>query len=404
MNILLVSEYFPPVVQGGGEISVYILAKNLAKKGIEVSVLTSGFKGLKKYELKEGIKIYRKLKTRKDPSSVWSNVTRTFYFQKSLKKQLKNMQSNFDIVHFLNTTSIPRFKVNSKTFATINSYTNFCPKRNLFYKEKAACSGCNFGKFIGCMMHSEFVGKTKMNVLLKYNPVFWLFLYLNYKKSNKALRNIDYFIAISDFIKSQLLKSGIKQVQIKKIPNLADIKDSGKKFKIGEKGVLITYVGALEKIKGVEMLIKAFNELGDENSRLLIFGNGSQKKHLENVAGQNIRFYGKVSQEHIPSIYRQSDVIVQPALWPEPFSRVLLEATYFSKPIIATAAGGNPEGVVDGKNGFLIRNKSELKSTMEKLIKSKSLRNKLGKESKRLFKKSFDITGLLKSILNFYEK
>jgi len=46
MKILLVSEYFPPKIFGGGEISAALLAKNLSREGIEVSVLTSHFNGL----------------------------------------------------------------------------------------------------------------------------------------------------------------------------------------------------------------------------------------------------------------------------------------------------------------------------------------------------------------------
>ena len=42
MKVLFISEYFPPKIKGGGEISAYLLAKNLAKR-IDVSVLTGYF-------------------------------------------------------------------------------------------------------------------------------------------------------------------------------------------------------------------------------------------------------------------------------------------------------------------------------------------------------------------------
>ena len=58
MKVLLISEYFPPKTMGGGEISAYLLAKNLAKR-MDVSVLTSYFPGLKRFEIKDNIKIYR---------------------------------------------------------------------------------------------------------------------------------------------------------------------------------------------------------------------------------------------------------------------------------------------------------------------------------------------------------
>ena len=56
LKVLLVTEYFPPVVYGGGEISAYLLAKNLAKH-VDVSVLTSKYDELQNYEEKDRIKI-----------------------------------------------------------------------------------------------------------------------------------------------------------------------------------------------------------------------------------------------------------------------------------------------------------------------------------------------------------
>ena len=70
MKILFVSEYWNPVAQGGGEISMEILAEALAKKGLEISVLTSHFPNTKKFEIKNKVKIYRNIKTGKETLSV----------------------------------------------------------------------------------------------------------------------------------------------------------------------------------------------------------------------------------------------------------------------------------------------------------------------------------------------
>ena len=391
LKVLLVSEYFPPKIFGGGEISAYNLAKSLAEKRVDVFVLTTNFKDLRIFEEKDGFKIIRTLKTGNNPSLIIENLKRFLYFQKSLKKEILKIdkKENFDVVHFLNTTSIPSFKINKKTIATINGYTNFCPKRNLFYKEQNVCSGCSFNKFIYCILNSEFIGKTRMKFYLKYNPFFWLFLYFNYKRKNNDLKNINKFIAISDFIKYLLLKNDVKERSICKIPNIVDINKTGKHFDIKEKGIIISYVGSLEKAKGVEMLVKAFNKV-DSEAKLLIFGSGSQRKYLEKISNENIKFFGSVDYKFIPSIYKQTNIFVQPALWPEPLSRVMIEALFFGKPIIATNNGGNIEGVIDGKNGFLINSEKELKEKMGTLIKNYRLRKKMGLKSKKLFEEKFE--------------
>ena len=76
MNLLFISEYFPPKIMGGGEINLNLLAKNLVKEGVTVSVLTSYHKGLKKYEEVAGVKVYRKLKTGDNPHTILNNLKR----------------------------------------------------------------------------------------------------------------------------------------------------------------------------------------------------------------------------------------------------------------------------------------------------------------------------------------
>ncbi|MFC1648862.1 glycosyltransferase family 4 protein [Nanoarchaeota archaeon] len=400
MRVLIVTEFYPPVIFGGGELSAKLLAKSLAEQGVEVTVLTSNYSGAK--EARKPIRILRKLKTG-DPKSFAGNVKRALLLQRSLKQELSRLlaKEKFDAVHFYNTTTVPGFKVNARTFATYNSYVQFCPKRNLFYKEKEPCTGCSPGKFIGCITCSNYVGKQRMNWYLKYNPLFWLALYLLYMR-RRNLKYIDYHIPLSKFIAGQLEKNNVAKKNIKKIYSLFE-PSKGKPYKINEKGVRVTYIGALEPFKGIELLVKSFSKV--KGAKLLVFGDGSQRKHLESIAGKNVKFFGKVDYEYIPSIYKQSDVIVQPALWPEPFPRIMLEATSFGKPIIATDVGGNPEGVIDGKNGYLVKlSTKEMHTTIQTLVNSKKLREQMGKESKKLFAKKFTKAKQIQQLMALYAK
>ena len=402
MRVLLVTEYFPPKIYGGGELSTKNLAKKLSQSGLEVSVLTSHFEDLPILEEIDGYKIFRHLKTG-NPKKIFGNIKRTMFFQRSVRKEIKELEEKtgkFEVIHFLNTTSIPKFKVKTKTFATINSYTNFCPKANLFYKEQTACDGCNPTKFVGCITNSEFVGKTRMTPIMKYNPVFWTMLYWNYMKRRARLKNVGHYISISEFITTQLKKNGVKKIS--KIYNLPDLNDKGPKFEIKEKEVKVTFIGVLEKVKGVEMLVKSFR--GIKGAKLLLFGDGIEKENLEKISGKNVKFYGKVDYKYIPSIYKQSDIIVQTALWPEPFSRIMLESAFFGKPIIATDFGGNSEGVIEGENGYLVKTEHDLREKIQKLVDNKELRKKFGKRSRKIYEEKFETEKLLKKIMNIYNK
>jgi len=407
MKVLLVTEYFPPKIFGGGEISAFNLAKNLTENEIEVDILTSKISKRKRIEQKKTFKIFRFLKTGKNPLKLSENLKRIMFLQNSLKKNIRKLdkKEKYDIIHFLNTTTIPKFKfkTNAKKIATFNSYTNFCPKRNMFYKEKSSCTGAKVTKCMSCLAKANFIGKYKTPFYLKYNPLFWIILYKKYTNHNKGLKNLDHYISISNYLTKLLIKEGINKEKISKIPNLISIEDNNKFFKIKDKEVTITYIGSLEKIKGVEILIKSFNKLKNNNTELVILGDGSQKENLKNISGKNIKFYDNIDYEFIPSIYRQSDIIIQPAIWPEPLSRVLLEATYFEKPIIATKNGGNPEGVINKKNGFIIFSEKELKKRLNELIKNKNLRKKQSIESKKIYNKKFNSKKIIAKILNIYK-
>ena len=97
-SVLFVSEYFPPVVHGGGEINLSLLAKALAKKGVKVAVLTSFHNGLKRAETVNRVKVIRTLTTGKGVESIKDNIIRATVFPDSVFREVKNIlkQKKFD--------------------------------------------------------------------------------------------------------------------------------------------------------------------------------------------------------------------------------------------------------------------------------------------------------------------
>jgi glycosyltransferase involved in cell wall biosynthesis len=418
MKVLLVSEYFPPKVFGGGEISAEFLAKNLTEKKIEVFVLTSYFKGLKKYQEKDNYNVYRLLETGDSPYSLFSNIKRLYNFPVSVRNHVELLDNklNFDIIHCLNSTSIEGVaysNLNKRKVATLNSYVSLCPKANLFYKEESSCKGCEPLKFLKCILNSEYVAKQRLKSYLKYNPLFLGYIYGNYLKNIKLLKNFNLLCRsnfILDFVKN-------KKITKKKIAieyNTLEINKKELKYKKLEKKIqnkiLITYIGSLEKIKGVDLLIKAYKKVQEKNhSLLLIVGDGYEKNNLIELSKkigikQKIIFTGNLDYKYIPYIYKKSDVIALITKWPEPFSRVLLEATYYGKPIIATKTGGNPDAIINDKNGFLVnKNINEISEKIEYLINNKKKRESMGKESKKIYNEKFNKDKTINNIIEFYK-
>ena len=417
MKVLLVSEYFPPIIHGGGEISAYLLAKTLTKKGIDVSVLTSHFDEMERYEVKDNFKIYRKLKTGKGPHNIKENIKRATIFNDSVKREVKRLDKieNFDVIHALNTTSILgiskiKFPKKKKLFATINGYHGLCPKNNLFYMEKEVCSGCNPNKYIKCISKSKYIGKQIIKSYMKYNPLFLSYLYDNYLKKRQALNKFHIF-SISDFI-TNFTKKYVKKST--KTYNLFEINDKIIKYlkieKLIKNKTIISSIGNLETIKGVDLLLNSYSKIKDKkDSMILIIGDGSTKSYLKKLCeklniSKKVHFTGKLDYKFIPYIYKISDIVTIFSKYPEPFSRIMLEATYFSKPLIGTNVGGNPEGIIDGKNGYLVDfNENNISKKIETLIENKKLRENMGKESKKIFNDKFDNNKIIKTIIDAYK-
>ena len=105
-------------------------------------------------------------------------------------------------------------------------------------------------------------------------------------------------------------------------------------------------VARLVPYKRVDAVITAFNRLG---YRLKVVGDGRQRAELEALAGPNIEFLGKVSQEALRTLYARCRALV----WAEAadFGITPVEAQAAGRPVIAYGAGGALETVVAGVTG-----------------------------------------------------
>lgn len=114
------------------------------------------------------------------------------------------------------------------------------------------------------------------------------------------------------------------------------------------------YLGRLVPQKGAELLLKKLTtQLADRDWSLVVAGKGDASYETmlkRSYADPRIRFVGFVEPSEVLS---QIDVLLVPSLLEEPLGRVWLEAYAHSIPVIASRRGGMPEGIEEGKTGFL---------------------------------------------------
>jgi len=66
--------------------------------------------------------------------------------------------------------------------------------------------------------------------------------------------------------------------------------------------------------------------------------------------------------------------------------------------------GGNPECVIDGKNGFLAEPEiKEIKEKLQGLITNSKLRELMGKKSKEIFEENFSSNQIIKKVIRVYD-
>jgi glycosyltransferase involved in cell wall biosynthesis len=124
-----------------------------------------------------------------------------------------------------------------------------------------------------------------------------------------------------------------------------------------EKQFVLLAVAHLIREKGIDVAIRALKEL-PEQVVLWIVGDGDDAAQLKQLTvnlslDHRVHFWGQ--QLNVEPYMRAADCFVCPSLWQEAAGLVVLEALACGLPVIASAVGGIPEYVEDGRNGFLCR-------------------------------------------------
>ena len=125
-------------------------------------------------------------------------------------------------------------------------------------------------------------------------------------------------------------------------------------------GEVLLFVGRIDRVKGLDVLIRAVALLKHRpNLRLVVVGGSGQEAELHRnralaeALGLLVDFRGAVAQEDLPAYYSASDALVVPSHY-ESFGLVAVEALACETPVIASMVGGLPTVIHDEVNGLLV--------------------------------------------------
>lgn len=161
----------------------------------------------------------------------------------------------------------------------------------------------------------------------------------------------------------------------------------------------VVFVGRLDPVKGVTLLLEAFAALRARHpgARLTVAGDGGIRARLEARAkalglAEAVRFPGYLDEGQVADLLATADMLVLPS-FAEGLPVVLMEALAARIPVIATQIAGVPELVEDGVTGLIVPpgDVVALEAAISRLLSDPDLRARMGAAGRAKVEAEHDI-------------
>ncbi len=394
---IIVLEQYPSSRRGGQGIVLFEVCRVLAKRGHNISLLyTQEDNLLQQYQefCSQVIKVNKFIISRpQDIFNFWVDITK-------IRKEIAITKNSIILCNEIPNVAFGSVLAASQNIPLIG-YLHYTPDPPLW------------------MIWSNNKGLQRFKSLIVG--------FLHKLQINIAIKLVNRFIAVSQQTKLNWVNSSNFDLE-----NIIDVVYNGinleaykpttdflairKEWQISDNIRVISYVGRLDKEKGLETLIKAFGlllNIGVE-CQLIIAGkpvsqDEDYQKFLEQLSSDlrienYVKFIGHVSNPG--TIYQMSDITVLPSRWAEPFGRVIIESMACGTPVIASRIGGIPE-ILTGEFKKLLfepENEFELSKILGKVIdwrdKEPELSNKCRQHIASKFSLGKTVDGIEKVLEN----
>jgi len=206
--------------------------------------------------------------------------------------------------------------------------------------------------------------------------------------------------------------NGVNENQIKIIKGAGVDLTEYKYSEENNKNITVTMACRLLKDKGVFEYIEAGKKIKQKFSNVVFRLYGDID--LDNPTSLTDKDFKKIKEDgfvevycfsnDISSIFSNSNIVVLPS-YREGLPKVLIEAAACGRAIVTTDVPGCRDAIEPGNTGLLckVKDSKSLSDAIEKLILDKDLRNKMGKNGRKLAEKEFDINKVVEKHFKIYE-
>lgn len=327
---------------GGAEMHLHEVFGRLARRGHEVTLLTSGWPGGAPRAKVDGMEVHRVGGRHSYP------IAAQRYYRRRLREE------SFDAL-----------------IEDLNKVPLFSP---VWSRHRLVL-----------LVHHLFGGTVFQEAALPLAAATWLLE----RPLGRVYRGVP-TEAVSESTAEDLERRGFRRDQIAVIPNGVDLD-----FYFPDPAVprfdepTLLYLGRLKRYKRVDLIVRSLAVLRDRGveARLVIAGQGDQAQALQRLVAEldleaRVDMPGFVPHREKRRLFRQSwvHVLTSPK---EGWGITNLEAAACGTPTVASDSPGLRDSVVDGQTGFLVRHGEveALANVLARLLTQPSLRAKLGEQA-----------------------
>jgi glycosyltransferase involved in cell wall biosynthesis len=377
MRILLLSQFYPPVI-GGEERHVRNLGAALAQRGHDVVVGTTMHPGSPEVDSDGAVRVHRLRGTLQRLSGLHTDSERRHappFPDPELVLALKRLvaEEKPDIVHAHNWIYASFLPVKpfsgARLVVTLHDYGLVCAKKNFMHLGAHLCSNPALTKCLPCAARHYGAVKATVTTLGNMGSSF------------AARRMVDRFLPVSHAVARNTGLTG-SSTPYEVIPNFVpdDVGVPGPEDSILEqlpRDGFILFVGDMMRLKGIDVLLKAYAGL-ERALPLILIGRRAPDTPAE--FPPNVHALGTWPHSAIMHAWRRSLFGVLPSVGPEACATVIMEAMACGKAVVATNIGGMPDLVDTDETGLLVPagDAQALRQAMQKLLDDRDLLTRLG--------------------------
>ncbi len=351
MRILLLSQFYPPVI-GGEERHVRNLGAALVPRGHDVSVGTLRRSGSPDLEVDGAVRVHRLHGTLQRLTGLHADSERPHappFPDPELVLSLSRLviEEKPDIVHAHNWIYASFLPIKAVTgvplVVSLHDYGLVCAKKNFMHLGTHLCDRPAPSKCLSCA--TRHYGAVKATATTLGNLVTGVV----------ARRLVNRFIPVSHAVARDTgLARGSTAYEV--IPNFVpdDVDAAGPEDpclrELPGTGFIL-FVGDMMRLKGIDVLLKAYATLERAPPLVLI---GRRVSDTPTAVPSNVHVVGTWPHSAIMHAWRRSLFGVLPSVGPEACATVIMEAMASGKAVVASDIGGMPDIVDHGETGLLV--------------------------------------------------